>query len=69
MVKLIVLLLTYMFVICLAAVAKGKDGVLTSSVCAGMAASVTAVLLGGLHAHRGNSDKHQTPKGGDSHGK
>lgn len=69
-VKLVVLLLTYMTIISLAAVLRGKDGVLTSSVCAGMAATVTAVLLGGLHAHhRGDSDKHEKPRGGDSNGK
>jgi hypothetical protein len=67
---LVVLLLLCMTLIALAAVLKGKDGILTSSVCAAMATSVTAVLLGGLRAHeRHQSLSQQMPKGGDTNGK
>lgn len=65
-VGLVAMLLVLMATIAVTAVAKGKDGVLTSAVCAAMATTVTSVLLGGLHRHR--EDKHPAQpeqKGGE----
>lgn len=49
---LIVLLLVLMCTIALAAIIKGKDGVITGAVCTAMTAIVTTILVGGLHRHK-----------------
>jgi hypothetical protein len=49
---LVALLLVCMTVIALAAVSKGKDGILTASVEAAMSTAVVGVVLGDLRAYR-----------------
>ena len=49
--KLVGLLMVLMTTVALSAVCFGKDGVITSAVCACMGTVVTAVLVGGIHRH------------------
>jgi ATP/ADP translocase len=49
---LIAVLLVLMCAIAMAAIIRGKDGVITGAVCTAMTAVVTTILVGGLHKHR-----------------
>jgi len=68
---LVILLVLALFVlmtaVALAAIIKGKDGIITGSVCTAMSAIVTTILVGGLHRH-GQAVKSSLPgnEGGDT---
>jgi hypothetical protein len=66
---LVAMVITLMAAVAVAAIIKGKDGVLTSGVCLAMSSVVTAVLIGGAHRHRktDNEPAQLEQKGGDSH--
>lgn len=64
---LIGILLVLMCTIALAAIIKGKDGVITGAVCTSMTAIVTTILVGGLHKHRSSLHESVTgTEGGDT---
>lgn len=64
---LVAMVLLLMTAVAIAAICKGKDGVITGACCAASTSVVTAVLIGGLHRHRDhNSPPHPEDKGGDS---
>lgn len=65
----IVILLLMMSAIALAAIIKGKDGVITGAVCSAMTAVVTTILVGGLHKHRNALKSATMPEGGDTDGR
>lgn len=64
---LVGMLMALMAAVALGAIVKGKDGVITGSVCTAMTATVTSVLLGGYRRMKRNSVEDPTGnKGGDS---
>jgi Na+/melibiose symporter-like transporter len=65
---LIAFLLVLMCTIAMAAIIKGKDGIITGAVCTTMTAIVTTLLVGGLHRHRRSLKESATgTEGGDTH--
>jgi hypothetical protein len=56
LVGLVAFLILAMTGVAVAAILKGKDGVITSATCGAMTAAVTGVLVGGVRLHR-KSDK------------
>lgn len=63
---MVLVLLVLMTAVALAAIIKGKDGIITGSVCTAMSAIVTTILVGGIHRHS-QASKSSLPgnKGGD----
>jgi hypothetical protein len=68
---LVALLMALMASVAILAILCGKDGVITSAVCAAMSAVVTTLLVGGIHRHRGIGNNAQPEqKGGElAHGR
>jgi len=64
---LVMVLLVLMTAVALAAIIKGKDGIITGSVCTAMSAIVTTILVGGIHRHA-QASKSSLPgnEGGDT---